>query len=89
MILDVINAEYKTGYKIFLTFNNGESVLTDLEETLLNDSRRIFLPLRDVKYFSNFEIRLNTICWNNEADFAPEFLLELGRQQASVNMVHT
>ena len=87
MILDVINAEYKSGYKIFLTFNNGESVLTDLEETLLNESRRIFLPLRDITYFKNFKIRLNTISWDNEADFAPEFLLELGRQQEFVNTV--
>jgi len=81
MILNVVKAEYKVGYKVFLTFNNGESVLTDLEDTLLNDSRRIFIPLRDYEYFKNFKIRLNTITWDNEADFAPEYLLELGKKQ--------
>ena len=28
--------------------------------------------------------KLNTICWENEADFAPEFLYELGQRQALV-----
>jgi hypothetical protein len=87
MILNVIYAEYKEGYKVFLTFNNGESVIIDLKDTLLNDSRKIFIPLRDYDYFKNFKIRLNTITWENEADFAPEFLLELGKQQELKKMV--
>lgn len=81
MILNVINAEYISGFKVQLTFNTGESVLTDLEETLFSDSRKIFAPLRDLDYFRNFKIKLNTITWDNEADFAPEFLLEKGKQQ--------
>jgi hypothetical protein len=87
MILNVTNAEYKEEYKVFLTFNNGESVLTDLEETILSDTRKIFIPLRNKDYFKNFKISLNTITWENEADFAPEFLLELGKQQESKKMV--
>lgn len=81
MILNVIKAEYKGKYKVFLSFNNGESVLVDLEETLCTESRSIFSPLKDINYFKTFEIRLNTITWKNEADFAPEFLLELGQKQ--------
>ena len=81
MILNVKHAEYKAGYKVYLVFNNGESVLTDLEDTLQNDSRKIFNPLRDIKYFKTFKIGLNTITWDNGADFAPEFLLELGKHQ--------
>lgn len=88
MILNVIYTEYKVGYKVFLTFNNGESFLVDLEDTLLNDSRKIFIPLRDIEYFKTFKIRLNTITWDNEADFAPEFLLKLGKQQESKKMIH-
>ena len=80
MILNVTFAEYRGGYQIFLRFNNGQSVLADLEKTLLNDSRNIFIPLRDKEYFKSFKIRLNTITWDNEADFAPEYLLELGKQ---------
>jgi hypothetical protein len=88
MILNVRYAGYKAGYKVFLTFNNGESVLVDLEYTLLNDSRKIFFPLRDIEYFKTFKIRLNTITWDNEADFAPEFLLELGKQQESKKAIY-
>jgi hypothetical protein len=88
MILNVINAEYKVGYKVFLTFNNQESVLVDLEDTLLKDPRRIFIPLRDIEYFKTFKIRLNTITWDNGADFAPEYLLELGKQTESKKMLY-
>jgi hypothetical protein len=88
MILNVTYADYKAGYKLFITFNNGETVLTDLEDTIFSDSRRIFFPLRDVNYFKSFKVRLNTITWDNEADFAPEFLLELGKQQESKEMAN-
>ena len=81
MILNVKHAEYKGGHKVFLTFNNGESVLADLEETINSDLRKIFIPLRDAEYFQTFKIRFNTITWDNQADFAPEFLMELGRKQ--------
>jgi hypothetical protein len=45
MILNVTYAGYKAGYKLFITFNNGETVLTDLEDTIFSDSRKIFFPL--------------------------------------------
>jgi len=83
MILNVKSAEYRSGYKIYLTFNNGESVPVDLEETLLDEKRRVFIPLRDLTYFQTFKIGLNTITWDNGADFAPDFLLELGKLQES------
>ena len=88
MILNVTYANYKCEYKVFLTFNNGESIVTDLEETIFKDHRSIFIPLRDIEYFKNFKIRLNTITWDNEADFAPEFLLELGRKQESIKKAY-
>jgi hypothetical protein len=86
MILNITKADYKFGYKVFLSFNNGESILVDLKDTLENDSRKIFFPLRNIDYFKSYKIRLNTITWDNEADFAPEFLLELGKHQESVKM---
>jgi hypothetical protein len=88
MILNIKKADYKGGYKVLLSFNNGETVLVDLQDTVQNDSRRIFFPLRDVAYFKSFKIGLNTITWDNDADFAPEFLLELGKQQESKKMSH-
>jgi len=81
MLLSVIKANYLRDYMIALVFNDGESETVDLKETIFNDHRKIFDPLRQPDYFRNFKIKFNTIVWENEADFAPEFLLELGKQQ--------
>lgn len=81
MILKVIHAEYKGAYSLLLTFNSGETLMVDLKDTIFNDHRIIFKPLQDVEYFKKFSISLNTIVWENEADYAPEFLLELGQKQ--------
>ena len=87
MILNVIYAEYKDEYKVFLTFNNGESVVTDLEETIFSENRIIFEPLKDKSYFQSFVIKYNTIEWSNGADFAPEFLHDLGKKQQAKNQI--
>ena len=88
MIIDVINAEYKEGFKVFLSFSNNESVIVDLKETIYSDPRGIFEPLKNVDYFKSFKIRMNTITWDNEADFAPEFLLELGKAQKNKELAY-
>ncbi|MEI7501000.1 MAG: DUF2442 domain-containing protein [Bacteroidota bacterium] len=88
MIIDIVNAEYKGGFKISLSFNNNESVIVDLKTTIYTDNRKIFEPLRNLEYFKTFKIRLNTITWDNEADFAPEFLLELGKTQQNKELTH-
>jgi Protein of unknown function (DUF2442) len=43
----------------------------------------IFAPLKAPQIFSSlkFQPELDTIVWDNGADFAPEFLYELGRKQ--------
>ena len=81
MILEVLSAKHIRDYQVYLEFNNGYETLIDLEKTLFNEKRKIFKPLLNKEYFRNFSVRLNTICWENEADFAPEFLYELGRSQ--------
>jgi hypothetical protein len=81
MLLEVSSAKYIKDYQIHLKFNNGHETIVNLEEILLNEKRRIFRPLLDKEYFKNFSICFNTICWENEADFAPEFLYELGKSQ--------
>ena len=79
MILNVIKAKHIKDYQILLDFDNGKSVSVDLKNTIFNEKRKIFQPLKDVEYFKNFKIKFNTITWDNEADFAPEFLFELGK----------
>lgn len=83
MVLNVIKAEYLKDYIVELTFDNGVTKTVDLESTVRQEKRKIFQPLRDIEYFRKFQIKFNTITWPNEADFAPEFLLELANRQVN------
>ena len=78
MILNVTKAEYPGEYKVALQFNNGINKLVDLRDAIFHDQRTIFEALRNQEFFKDFQLKFNTISWKNEADFAPEFLYELG-----------
>ena len=54
--------------------------IVDLSKELIG---KVFEPLKDKSYFQSFKIKYNTVEWSNGADFAPEFLLELGNKQES------
>ena len=72
--MEITKAEYMDGYRIRISFDNGENRIADLEPFLTGP---VFLPLKDVGYFKRFSIPFNTIQWENGADFAPEFLYEI------------
>lgn len=76
MFLEVKNAKYLEEYKILLEFNNGVKKTVDLKDKLNGE---VFKQLKDINYFRTFAIRYNTIEWNNGADFAPEYLFEIGK----------
>ena len=75
MFLEVVKAEYLNGYRIKLWFNNHTVKVVDLAKSLNGE---VFVPLRDIDYFKRFNIKFNTIEWENGADFAPEYLYEQG-----------
>lgn len=75
MFIEVTKADYLDGYRVKLLFNNGETRIVDLSQSL-NGS--VFEPLRDIEFFKRFTIKFNTIEWENGADFAPEYLYEIG-----------
>ena len=74
-MLEVTSAEYVGGYKIRVTFNTGQRGIVDLKDALWGP---VFEPVKDPSVFQRFKVSetLHTICWENDADFAPEFLLE-------------
>lgn len=74
MFLEVIKAEYIDGYRIRLYFNDGAVRIVDLQSSLKGE---IFAPLHDIEFFKRFAVKFNTIVWENEADFAPEYLYEI------------
>ena len=75
MFIEVTKAEYLEDYRLLLSFNNGERRIVDLSNSLKGS---VYNPLKDIGYFKNFSIKFNTIEWENGADFAPEYLYEIG-----------
>lgn len=75
MIIHVKEAKYIGDYVIWLRFNDGAIGEIDLKEELDGE---IFEPLKNISQFKLFKVDpdLNTIVWENGADFAPEFLYE-------------
>ncbi len=82
MFLEILNATYLADYKIRLFFNNGQNMIIDFSDEL---NGRIFEPLKEKSVFQVFTIKYNTIEWSNGADFAPEYLFELGKSQMEIN----
>ena len=72
-MLEVVQAEYVEGYKVKVSFSSGEKGVVDLTDALWGP---VFAPLRNVTQFQQFYLSpvLHTIAWENEADFAPEYL---------------
>ena len=75
MFIEVTKAEYLDVYRVKLLFNNGETKIADLSQSL---NGTVFAPLKDIEFFKRFTIKFNTIEWENGADFAPEYLYEIG-----------
>jgi len=77
MFLSVKNAIYLNSYTLRLTFSDGVVKDVDLSNELYG---QIFLPLKDISFFKKVKVssELGTIFWPNDADFAPEFLYEIG-----------
>ncbi|MEI7866425.1 MAG: DUF2442 domain-containing protein [Candidatus Methylumidiphilus sp.] len=76
-MLGVQQAEYLDGYKIRLKFNNGLTGTANLEQSILNDRRAIFVKLKDEHIFRDFKLAHSTIVWFDELDLAPEYLFYL------------
>ena len=72
----VIDAEHIKDYVIKLWFDDGSVKTVNLESYVKKEG--VFSPFEDKEYFKKNFIDLNTICWPNGADIAPERLYEKG-----------
>jgi Protein of unknown function (DUF2442) len=68
--------KYIAEYRLWLQFEDGSQGEIDLQPELWGE---VFEPLQDVAYFKTVKLdkELNTVCWDNGADFAPEFLYHM------------
>ena len=72
----IVKAELRDNYKVFVEFNNGVSGIIDFIEKLSNDHRQIVRDLLDINKFKTVKVGIDTLCWDNGVDFAPEYLYE-------------
>ena len=79
MFLHVTHVLYLKDYELRLQFSDGKVKDLDLRDELYGE---IFEPLKDVEIFKNAYVNQDTgtIEWPNGADFAPEFLYEMGQE---------
>ncbi len=81
----VIEAEYIKAYTIKIKFNDKSVKIVDLKSYV--ERGGVFSNLQDKEFFKKFFIDLNTLCWPNGADIAPERLYEIGKEVSEEPLV--
>lgn len=74
-MLRIIDVDYIKDYTLAITFNDGIKKIVNLEPYLTGE---VFGELKDINEFIQYGLTRMTIEWANGADFAPEFLYEIG-----------
>ena len=84
-MLELLKAEYVDGYRIRVLFNDGRTGIVDLSDSLWGP---VFEPLKNKDVFKQFTLSstLHTICWDNDADFAPEYLYKKMVEQTNAQI---
>ena len=77
-LLLVKKAKHLNDYVIEFTFNNGEIKAVDLSDKL---NKPVFEPLKNISFFKKFRMNPFTIEWENGADFSPDYLYRLAKEQ--------
>ena len=73
-MIHIVYAELKNDYNIYVEFNNGINGVIDFRHILEEDHRDIIRELLNKELFKTVKVNLNTLCWDNEVDFAPDYL---------------
>jgi hypothetical protein len=83
MFLHVKRVNHLEAFRLRLEFSDGVVKDVDLRGELHGE---VFEPLRDPAFFQQVGINpeTQTIEWPNGADFAPEFLSEIGKEVKQV-----
>lgn len=79
-LIRVVGVEYIKDYIMQLEFSNGKTKEIDFLPLLKG---KMYEPLKDKKMFIQFALTSWTLEWVNGADFAPEYLYEIGTEVKS------
>ena len=74
-MLKVVDIDYVKDYELLVTFSDGSRKKVNLKPYLTGE---VFGELLDKEKFIQYGLTQTTIEWANGADFAPEFLHEIG-----------
>jgi hypothetical protein len=79
MFLHVTRVRHLNAYELEVEFSDGVVKKVDLSRELYGE---VFEPLKDPEFFKQVAVNeeTNSIEWPNGADFAPEFLYEIGEE---------
>ena len=79
MFLHVTSVCHIQDYQLRIAFSDGVTKDVDLSRELHGE---VFVPLRDINLFRLAQVddETRTVQWPNGADFAPEFLYEIGHE---------
>ncbi len=69
----VLDVSPQAGFRLKLTFTNGETGLFDCSRML---DTGIFRELRDEAYFRRVRVEAGTVVWPHEQDICPDTLYE-------------
>jgi hypothetical protein len=76
MWVEITNAKYLDGYKMFLVFNDGQKRIFDFLPLI--ERYPVFKPLKDLGLFKSFTVT-DTLEWaDGNIDIAPEYIYENG-----------
>ena len=67
----VLKAYPAAGYRLYLTFNNGEKRVFDARSLL---SVKAFQPLRNKEFFESVKVEFGTVIWPQDIDYCPDTL---------------
>jgi len=75
MYWDIIELTYIDGYKLKLTFKDGESGIVDL--SVYSKRGGVFNSFYDLDYFRRVYVDSGVLCWPGGVDIAPETIYSM------------
>ena len=75
-MIKIIDADIKDDYTVYVEFNDGKKGYISFRKILETDHRQVIRDLLQKEIFDTLKIKLNTLCWDNGVDFAPDFLYQ-------------
>ncbi len=78
MLHEIKKVEHIGRYKLKLYFRNGKIKIFDMEDRL-RTAKNMFLPLKDIDFFSKVKCEDGTIVWPNGVDLCPEMLFKCSK----------